>query len=436
MNIKVLLLFILFVITFTQKSLSQSWISIGATGQTLTCLQFNSSGDTLYSGTIEGYRFYSLYSTQWIIKEMTGYIGRTVWAVSTVPNRFSRVLTGRVNAFFKGYIELNDNFSIQGTIVRNTQGGKFTDIKYCPNHPDTLLACGFSDITPGDLVKSTNGGTNWTLISGYLHTAMTGIAFNPVNSNIVYVSGDGKITKSTDCGDTWFSSFNGLPSNLGCYCVTINPFNPQTLLTSNDNGIYRSTDAGQNWIQVFNTSCRKIAFHPNLTGAAAAISFSPYKILFSTNSGLNWADSTGSYPGTNTVDLIFSKYDNNLYVASSASGIYKKMFLITGLNKNIDNIPTAFKLYQNYPNPFNPVTKIKFDISQSVILKNEVTKNPFITLKIFDILGHEVATLINEELKPGSYENEWNATDYPSGIYFYQLSEGEFSDKKKLVLIK
>ncbi|MCX6163294.1 MAG: hypothetical protein NTU73_00250 [Ignavibacteriae bacterium] len=268
----------LFIAHYSLLFAQDNWISIGASGTTLTRLHFNSNGDTLYTGSIEGYRFYSLYSTQWTVKEMTGYIGRTVWAVSTVPKRYSRIITGRVNAFFKGYIELNDNFSIQGTIVRNSQGGKFTDIKFCPDHPDTLLACGWSDITPGDFVKSTNGGANWDLISGYLHTAMTEISINPVNSNTCYVSGDGKITKSTDYGNTWVSSFNGLPSTLGCYCVTVNPFNPQTLLTSNDNGIFRSTDGGQNWIQVFNTTCKRIAFHPNTPGIAAGITFSPYKI--------------------------------------------------------------------------------------------------------------------------------------------------------------
>ncbi len=411
----------------THNSSAQSnWISIGASGTTLTRLHLNSGGDTLYAGTIEGYRFYSLYSSQWAVKEMPGYIGRTVWSVSTIPNRYARVITGRVNAFFKGYLELNDNFSIQGTIVRNSQGGKFTDIKYCPNHPDTLLSCGWSDITPGDLVKSTNGGANWNLISGYLHTAMTEIAVNPVNSNVIYVSGDGKITKSTDYGDTWTSSFNGLPSSLGCYCVAIDPFNPQTLLTSNDNGIYRSADNGQNWTQIFNTACRRIAFHPNIPGIAAAITFSPYKILLSTNSGLNWTDSTTAFPGANMIDLVFSKLDNNLYVASSTSGIYKKLFVITSVNKEKNILPSEYKLYQNYPNPFNPATKIKFNI-----------KEPgFTTLKIFNILGKEIATMVNENLKPGEYEVTFDGSDLTSGIYFCKLKAGDFSETKKMLLIK
>lgn len=425
---KIFFIFIFYCSLFiNHHSFAQSiWINIGASGTTLNRLHFNSNGDTLFACTIEGYRFYSLYSSQWAVKEMPGYIGRTVWSVSTVPGRYSRVITGRVNAFFKGYLELNDNFSIQGTIVRNSQGGKFTDIKYFPNHPDTVLACGWSDITPGDLVKSTNGGANWSLISGYLHTAMTEIAVNPVNTNICYVSGDGKITKSTNYGDSWISSFDGLPSNLGCYCIAVDPFNPQSLLTSNDNGIYRSVDNGQNWTQIFNTACRKIVFHPNIQGIAAAITFSPYKILFSANSGLNWSDSTSSFPGPNMVDLLFSKYDNNLYVASTTSGIYKKLFVITGLKKEKNSSPAEYKLYQNYPNPFNPITKIKFNIKV----------HGFTTLKIFDILGKEIATLVNEKLRPSEYEVTFDGSNITSGVYFYKIKAGNYSETRKMLLIK
>lgn len=428
MKIKIIVIFLLFASAVYAQS--SNWISIGANDNTLTRLHFNSNGDTLYSGTIEGYRFYSLYSTQWVSKDMTGWIGRTVWALSSIPGKYARVITGRVNAFFKGYIELNDNFSLQGTIVRNSQGGKFTDIKYCPAHPDTVFACGFSDITPGDLVKSTNGGANWTLLSGYLNNAMTEITINPVNNNIIYVSGDGKITKSTNYGDSWVSSYNGLPSNLGCYTVSINPFNPQILLTSNDNGIYRSSDGGDNWTQVYNTPCRRITFHPNNQNIAAAVSFSPYKVLLSTDAGINWADSTGTLIGTTLVDLAFSKYDNNLYVASTTSGIFKRLFVITGISKVNEIIPDEFMLEQNYPNPFNAVTSIKFKVT-SVGQSSQT-----VTINVFDLLGKEVATLVNEKLEAGEYKIIFNAGNLPSGIYFYKLTSDNISLTKKLILIK
>jgi hypothetical protein len=424
MKIKIIITFLLF--TYAVYPQTSNWISIGANDNTLTRLHFNSSGDTLYIGTIEGYRFYSLYSSQWVNKDMTGWIGRTVWALSSIPGRYARVITGRVNAFFKGYIELNDNFSLQGTIVRNSQGGKFMDIKYCPNNPDTVFACGFSDITPGDLVKSTNGGANWTLLSAYLHTAMTEIAINPVNNNIIFVSGDGKITKSTNYGDIWTSSYNGLPSNLGCYTVTINPFNPQILLTSNDNGIYRSSDGGDNWTQVHSTPCRRVTFHPNYQNISAAVSFSPYKVLLSTDNGINWADSTGTLIGTNLIDLAFSKHDNNLYVASATSGVYKRLFVITGISKVNEVVPDKFSLEQNYPNPFNQFTMFNVQCPIAGIIQ----------VKVYDLVGREVATLVDDRLEAGTYEVKFDAGNLTSGIYFYQLKSEKFSETKKLILIK
>jgi len=94
-----------------------------------------------------------------------------------------------------------------------------------------------------------------------------------------------------------------------------------------------------------------------------------------------------------------------------------------------------FELDQNYPNPFNPSTKIRFIIPSNV--KRETSN---IALKIYDVLGNEVTTLINKEMQPGNYEVEFSATgiatELPSGIYFYQLRAGNFVDTKKMILLK
>jgi hypothetical protein len=94
--------------------------------------------------------------------------------------------------------------------------------------------------------------------------------------------------------------------------------------------------------------------------------------------------------------------------------------------KPISGIVKDYKLEQNYPNPFNPVTRIKFDLPKST----------YTGLIIYDVIGREVAVLLNEHLKPGSYEYEWNASSYPSGVYFYKLVTDAFSETKKMVLIK
>jgi hypothetical protein len=88
--------------------------------------------------------------------------------------------------------------------------------------------------------------------------------------------------------------------------------------------------------------------------------------------------------------------------------------------------PTQFQLFQNYPNPFNPTTEIDFFISKST----------FTSLKIYDILGREVSTLLSKELAAGHHSQEWNATNYSSGVYFYTLRSGKFVETKKLLLQK
>jgi len=107
---------------------------------------------------------------------------------------------------------------------------------------------------------------------------------------------------------------------------------------------------------------------------------------------------------------------------------------ITGIKEEFSSKPHQFALYQNYPNPFNPSTKIKF----SIPLKP--TSSPLsgglVTLKVFDLLGREVATLVNKEKPAGTYEVEFDANNLPSGIYFYRLRAGGFSDTKKFIIIR
>lgn len=104
--------------------------------------------------------------------------------------------------------------------------------------------------------------------------------------------------------------------------------------------------------------------------------------------------------------------------------------VLAGINPYGSEIPKEYRLYTNYPNPFNPVTQIRFDIP----------KASFTKLTIYDILGREVATLVNEKLSPGTYEVEWSATgggtNYPSGVYFYKLETNEYRETRKLVLLK
>lgn len=99
---------------------------------------------------------------------------------------------------------------------------------------------------------------------------------------------------------------------------------------------------------------------------------------------------------------------------------------LTSINTISSVIPSQYKLYNNYPNPFNPVTKIKFDIrSQGKV-----------SLKVYDSVGRKIVTLLDKDMSPGTYETSWNADKYSSGVYFYRMETGNFTDTKKMLLIK
>jgi len=124
-----------------------------------------------------------------------------------------------------------------------------------------------------------------------------------------------------------------------------------------------------------------------------------------------------------SVTMNLSSYGYGTY---QIPGQIYELTLPVGIQNISTAVPDEFVLYQNYPNPFNPTTNIKYQI------KN----NSFVTLKVFDILGKEIATLVDEKLSAGTYSVDWNAGAYPSGVYFYKLQTENYSDVKKMMLTK
>ena len=141
------------------------------------------------------------------------------------------------------------------------------------------------------------------------------------------------------------------------------------------------------------------------------------------NGSIRFGDYIGiDYYGSRIVpvwtDERTSDYNMEIYTAVINTTI--------GIQPIANEIPTAFELYQNYPNPFNPITNIRFDLHKSSQVK----------LVIYNILGKEVATLMNENLSAGSYEIDWDGSGYPSGVYFYKMVADDFVQTRKLVLMK
>jgi hypothetical protein len=112
---------------------------------------------------------------------------------------------------------------------------------------------------------------------------------------------------------------------------------------------------------------------------------------------------------------------------------------LIGIHPISSSLPKEFRLFQNYPNPFNPSTKIKFQIPLNKAKPGSDVggeRGLSVRLIVYDILGRDIATLVNERLKPGTYEVEWEASNFPSGVYFYKLQAESFKQTKRMVLIK
>jgi uncharacterized protein YaiE (UPF0345 family) len=141
--------------------------------------------------------------------------------------------------------------------------------------------------------------------------------------------------------------------------------------------------------------------------------------------------SSGPYniPSNSSIDVAFAlAADVNLanLRTAFANARSKYNFILTSVNDNKNPLPYKFELAQNYPNPFNPSTTIKFS----------VPSESHVTLKIYDMLGREVRTLLNEEKAPGTYSVNFIVGNLPSGVYLYKLTAGNYSEAKKLVLLK
>lgn len=293
--------------------------------------------------------------------------------------------------------------------------------------------------------KTTNGGLNWDSIGVSLvgmpfpgANSFSDMSFIDVNTgwlcatgNIV-IGGHGTfwsniIKKTTDGGYNWSTVFTGNSSTL---YNKIKFFNENTGWTWADGIIYQTTNGGANWsiyTQLPNFTINKFHFLNSITGWATITSGPNFGLLKTSNLGLNWYlqfVSSNIY-----VNSVYIQNQNIAWFSGSNSAIYKTTDgggMISAINPVSGNIPDAFFLQQNYPNPFNLTTKINFD------LKNTA----FAMLRVYDITGREVSTLVNERLNAGSYSYDFNASELPSGVYFYQLQTEGFIETKKMILLK
>jgi hypothetical protein len=173
-----------------------------------------------------------------------------------------------------------------------------------------------------------------------------------------------------------------------------------------------------------------------------------YKILLTYNlynhliyaKGEEWEN--GNWESANICNPIsfMDSFGNEFYYGSCGWGveewseIYVYYSTLTSVTKN-NNYPTKYSLSQNYPNPFNSSTIIKYTIPKNDKRETKDGKT-FIRLNVFDVLGREVATLVNEKQKPGNYEVEFDGSKLTSGVYFYRLQTRNYTSTKKMILLR
>jgi photosystem II stability/assembly factor-like uncharacterized protein len=275
------------------------------------------------------------------------------------------------------------------------------------------------------LYRITDQGDSWVrLDKNFSNGWVYGMAID--SSGVIYSSGGGDIYKSTDDGESWTKVYQGIS---GTYIMRISLApNGDLYAASWTEGILKSTDQGLTWELknngLPNSKVSTVSVSPS---GYIYISFyksgSPIGIYVSSDGGDNWQNITDNMEMIEVREFLFRK--NELYLATDESVWKSNPDSLTSVTED-DIKPKEYFLSQNYPNPFNPSTTIKYSLPQT----------GRVTLSIYDLLGREVVKLIDEEKPAGEYETKWNASSHPSGVYFMRMQAGEFSETRKVVLVK
>ena len=364
-----------------------------------------------------------------------------------------------------------------GTVLKTSDGGETWTFSGNINRAFNLLSIRFYDSLKGIVVGSKasiytteDGGVNWSLKNLNPDGNLNQVKY--VDSAKVVVVGDsGTILYSSDWGNSWQTIANSTGKNnlysvvfsnkkagwIGGDGVILNTANGGTywkfkayslnetkLFALNDTLLWKtcwehvtgnfdpphhyielSTNGGASWTKQYNgIGTRLPAIYLDKQKRGFVLDCCDW-LKITTDGGLNWQHGE-RWPGEFN-DFYFIDIARG-WMVGEAGVIFRTTNgggVFTHVEEKGDNFPTTM-LLQNYPNPFNPVTKITYSMPQT----------GFVKLKVFDLLGNEIATLVNEEKQKGNYEIEFDGTRLSSGIYFYQAIVGKNVVTKKMVLIK
>lgn len=253
--------------------------------------------------------------------------------------------------------------------------------------------------------------------------------------------GTALLLKSTDYGKSWENIILPLGEIFSCYSICVSPNNPDTIYVGLNEFILKSTDKGKKWLMCLDvqgtvfTSIEENPLKPGEIFAGGRTCNNDFILYKSTNDGGNWEPVILTcnciIKGINDMEGVVINNQFQLYIATDGSGIWKYYDKVTKV-ENEEIIYNGFYLYQNYPNPFNPETNISF----------EILDNDRVTLKIYDLLGKEIAALLNDVYKQaGFYSVKWDSKNsqgkpMPSGIYICRLVSGNQSKIIKMTLTR
>jgi photosystem II stability/assembly factor-like uncharacterized protein len=389
-------------------------------------IQFTSQSTGYASGCYNGYTPGTLFKTtntgmNWQVTQLLNYSGDDISFLDDNTGFF--VGSSHYYSYIFKTTNGGNNWIIQDSIY-GTFKIKFFD------YNTGFVAAKYSQIK-----KTTNGGANWFSQTGVNWGEPSSLICIDANTWLV-ASYSNLLNKTTNGGINW----NVLNfSSIGFESQALYFINSTTGFCATHNGkIFKTTNTGDNWFQISNVTNTNIWSTGNLhfvndnTGYLSGRSDSG-SVFKTTNGGYNWVIQK-PIPNTLFLALYFINATTG-FVGGNHGYIFKTTNGGSVFVSNISSeVPEKFSLGQNYPNPFNPTTKIRFSIVNGFPIG--AFGNDKAVLKVYDVMGREVLTLVNERLQPGTYEASFDGSALNSGVYFYRLITEGYCETKKMLLIK
>lgn len=298
------------------------------------------------------------------------------------------------------------------------------------SHPDSS---GIFYTGRQQVFKSINYGESWFPYSTGTSGTIREMAISKSNPAVMYVSANNYIYRSSNGGLTFTYTPGGLPTRI-ITSINIHPDSANVVLVTysgfGGGHIYKTTNGGSNWSDISGNlpdtpvNDGLIYYPGNSTGTLLAAT--DVGVFISNDYGSLWSELANGLPNTVAMHFDYNLLQNKLRIATHGRGAWEYSGNIINISKLNTPNPKDYFLYQNYPNPFNPNTNIIYDLP----------KSGFVKLVVFDALGREVETLVNQSQQAGTYRTKFNGSSLNSGVYFYHLSSGDFKSVKKMLFIK